>query len=191
MPQIHMKSLSIYQCHTLPRKLQLPSLEMWADICINHPTGYMLPTNGNKFEYASKGISYKSIIPVCRARSKTGVEEEYKIDCAQVVDIGSTGLAEGTDVIAMLGVCKIYTRKDLLYNKIVATNFTYSESPHRPVYAFAYQPFIYYWQNHFWTDAVDNLNIPVIHRTTKKGSNIILKYNVIYPLINEDNDGQD
>ncbi len=148
------------------------------------------------FLYVSKGIKYKSISCVCEAASKHSVEEEYKIDRALVVDIGSNDLAEGSDVIAVLGTCRIYPR---------FPNRTHCGSLHfaKPSqdqrtdghgqYAFSYQPLIYYWKDQFWTDAVNNLNCPATHRMNVHGSishKLRLKqYSIIYPLTNEKNDG--
>jgi len=210
-----MKRLSIYRCHTLPLKLKLPSLEDWAVICegdftdgIFGATGYAQDGDtiigedrrlwdgflsndrqyfpSGQFLFVSKGIKYKSVNCVCEAASKSSVEEEYKIDRALVVDIGSSDLSDGSDVLAVLGTCRIYPRHfdaDDLTQPPKPDNFcdlppAYQELHYAPLgsfanrlhkdksrpYCFAYQPLIYYWKDQFWTDAVDNLNCPATHK---------------------------
>ena len=154
-----------------------------------------------QFLFVSKGIKYKSVVCVCEAASKSSIEEEYKIERALVVDIGSSDLADGSDVLAVLGTCRIYPRHVGHFENL--TKSSTSKIKTRP-YCFAYQPLIYYWKDQFWTDAVDNLNSPATHKVVlgPAAETELLKnlpysesylrskqYSIIYPLTNEKNDG--
>jgi hypothetical protein len=154
----------------------LPSLDIWPSLSVDQ-RGYTAPDQEN-IVFISKGIKYYSVSTVGEAKSNSAVEEDYQINLAQIVDIRSGDLADGGDVVALLGTCRIYHPIAKRLPQLPKCDDI------KHTYALAFQPLIYYWKDRFWTEAVDNLNCPAVHKTSTVDG--IRRYQVIYPLTSEE-----